>query len=360
MAKILKSEGLTAQSFAHAKTLIQSLANSSKRQIIYSVMVEQCGNLFVIVCFLCLSVLHLGFGVGTGGEFIFQLLLIQRAASFFTNFQMKRRNMGQKFPSYESCMKLIENIPESHMSKGSTLPDIEKGIVFKDVSFAYPDGSQILKGIDLRLPERGLVAISGKSGSGKTTLIDMFLGLLEPSKGEVLIGDVSMKEIDQKAWHDLITYVPQDSYLFNDSLRKTLSFGIDNAGDEDLWAVLEKVGLRETIEKLQDGLDTNVLSGGFNFSGGEKQRLLIARAILKNTRILVMDEPSSSLDKASEQILKNQLQTLSADMLIIVISHSPEFMEAIDNLVVLDQGELRSASSQGDDRSSAGEKAVGG
>jgi len=182
------------------------------------------------------------------------------------------------------------------------------------------------------------VGFVGKSGGGKTTTIDMFMGLIQPEEGKVKIDGIDLNDIDKYAWKNLIAYLPQDSYLFKGTLRDNLMLGTSPASDQVIWYALKKSGCDDFIQALPDKLESQVKSGGKNFSGGERQRLSIARAILRGSRILIMDEPSSSLDKKTEKELKNTIRDLGREMLIIIVTHSLDLVEGLEKVFLINNG----------------------
>ncbi len=339
--KLLKAEGLVEKRNMIADDLIEQGAEAEKKQIRYVISVEGANNLFTLFLTGLLAFLYLKIGFGDGASLIFNLLLIQRVGSYFATIQMKRRNMLQKIPSYETCVEMIE-VPTVRMlptGSSSVQPTLEQGIALQNVAFSYPNGTTAITGVTLDFPAKGLVALVGRSGSGKTTIIDMLLGLIHPQQGRITIDGVPADTVDQTAWRKMLTYVPQNAYLFQGTLRDNLTLGVDAATDDEIWAALGRANCADLIRRIPGQLDMPVTSGGGNFSGGERQKLSIARAILRGSRVLIMDEPSASLDKNSEQEIRKTIQAVSSDMLVIVITHSPNFVEGIDRIFLISAGQ---------------------
>ncbi len=338
--KLIKAEGLEAQRVSLAENLIGQVASSEKRQVAYALTVEGYNNIFILIVLGLLSYLYMGLGFGDGASLIFNLLLIQRAGSYFGIFQQKRRNMLQKIPSYKACLDIIEQAERAAVSRSGAINQISvrEKLQIENVTFSYPDGTLALKDVNIELPAKGLIAFVGRSGSGKTTLIDIILGLLQPSEGKIRIDGYDINDIDPAAWRHMLTYVPQSAYLIQGTLRDNLSLGAPKVSDQDIWVALEKVGLMTLVKSLSHGLDIEVKAGGTNFSGGERQKLSMARALLRGSQILILDEPSASLDKKSEFEIKATINSLSGELLVIAVTHSLEFIEGLENVYLIKQG----------------------
>lgn len=340
LVKLLKAEGLENVRTKLTENLIEKLRSMEIKQLLYAVIVQNYSGMIAVAALGALTFFYLGMNLGDGASLIFILLLIQRTVYYFGNFQQKRRNMIQKIPSYVACMEVIDQIDKDrqHDSPRGKQPTLDKGVVFKNVTFSYANGIQALKNISFAIPPHGVVALVGKSGGGKTTTIDMLMGLIRPKGGQIKIDGTDLNDIDRDIWKNMLAYLPQDSYLFKGTLRDNLTLGMVKVSDKAMWSALEKAGCDEFIQALPGKLESDVKSGGKNFSGGERQRLSIARAILRGSRILIMDEPSSSLDKNTEQEIKKTVVELGREKLIIIITHSLDFMEGIEHLYVIDAG----------------------
>ena len=199
-----------------------------------------------------------------------------------------------------------------------------KNIKIKNLSFTYQQNSKIIfKDLSLDIKKNEIVGIYGQSGGGKTTLINLLLGFEKPSDGEILVDNVDLKNNLQN-WYDLISYVPQDTFLFNDTIRKNILFGLDEQAIEPkvLAKSLKDSNLNEFIEKLPDGLETIVGEKAIKLSGGQAQRICIARALSTEPEIIILDEATSKLDERNEfEILENLTNKLAKTKTIIIISH---------------------------------------
>jgi ABC-type multidrug transport system fused ATPase/permease subunit len=339
--KLVKAEGLEDDRQKLTDQLIGDIATVEKKQIVYGLGIDSYNNLFTLLIISLMSYLYLGMGFGNSSALILNLLLVQRTGSYFSNFQQKRRNMAQKIPAYAACKNIIETTPltETHQSSAQLPLHFQSHILAKNISFAFPNGTQALNDVTIQLPAKGLVGLIGKSGSGKTTLIDILLGLMTPNTGEIYIDDQNMNAISKKEWQNMVTYVPQNSYLIQGTLKDNLLLGVhSNPTDVEIHNALEQANCAKIVARLEQGLDTFIHSGGLNFSGGERQRLCIARGLLRNSRIFVMDEPSASLDKNSELDLKDALHNIANDKLIIIVTHSTGLIEDFETIFIMDDG----------------------
>ena len=214
-------------------------------------------------------------------------------------------------------------------------------IEFKNVHFSYLKGDKgfLLKDINLTIPKGKVIALVGKSGSGKTTLTDMLLRFYEPDKGEILIDGKNIQKIQIASLRQLISLVSQDSFLMNDTIKNNITFGKDYP-DEAIIAAAKMANAHEFISQLPDQYNTYVGDRGSNLSGGQRQRISIARAILRNSPILILDEATSSLDTENEKIIQDTIQKIKHNRTIIIIAHRFSTIMNADTIVVLNKGEI--------------------
>lgn len=215
-----------------------------------------------------------------------------------------------------------------------------KSIEIDGVSLDY-DGKEVLKNTSLRIKFATFTAIVGPSGSGKTTLADILCGIVQPSGGNVRIGGILMSEIDIGAWRKTIGYVPQDLSLFHDSVFNNVSLRDPAISRGDVERALRASEGWEFVEKLSQGIDTVVGERGLMLSGGQRQRIAIARALVRNPRLLILDEATTALDPKTEKEILNTMKGLANEITILAISHQPALMAMAENVFKLDQGELR-------------------
>ena len=339
--KFLFAEGLIGSMGAAIAAVIESIAIVEWRQLLISIAVNHYVLLFGLVLVATVSMAHLLFHGTEGSALLFDLVLIQRISSYFGDFQMRRAAMIQKIPSYAACLDMMRpsRVPRGGTCGIGAVATLEAGIAVERVSFSFKSRRLALKNVTFQLPARGLVFFAGPSGSGKTTMVDIILHLLKPERGgRVLVDGRELDELDEARWRQLVAYVPQDAYILSGTLREYLTFGCADIGDGRIWEALDRAGVSVLVCALAQGLDTAVGSGGSDFSGGERQRLSIARALVRDAKMLVLDEPSSALDDKTERVLFESLRTLSARMLIVVVTHSVNAIRATDHLYQFSNG----------------------
>lgn len=233
----------------------------------------------------------------------------------------------------------INNITEHPAAIDYT--EFKNKIEFKNVNFSYLKGDKgfILKNINLIIPKGKVIALVGQSGSGKTTLTDLLLRFYEPDEGEILIDDINIKNIKFSSLKNLISLVSQDSFLMNDTIKNNIIFG-NIYSDEEIIQASEMANAHEFIMQLPHQYETHVGDKGSNLSGGQKQRINIARAILRNTPVLILDEATSSLDTENEKIIQDTIQKIKHNKTIIIIAHRLNTIMNADTIVVLHKGEI--------------------
>ena len=234
--------------------------------------------------------------------------------------------------------RILSLMEEPEMTGNRKAPE-NGDITLEGVSFAYHD-KEVLHDVSLTLPQGSLTALVGPSGSGKSTLMKLCARFYDPQRGHVLFNGVRMDEIEPESLMRHISMVFQDVYLFQDTIRNNIRFGKADATDEQIVAAAKKACCHDFIMRLPKGYDTMVGEGGCTLSGGEKQRLSIARAILKDAQTILLDEATASLDPENEVEVQRAINTLIAGRTVIVIAHRLKTIRNADNIVVLDQGRI--------------------
>ena len=231
---------------------------------------------------------------------------------------------------------------ESNEQNVVQLP-FESDITAKNVTFYYssiPD-KVVLKNVNFRIKKNTSVAFSGMSGAGKTTMIDLILGLLPCREGSICCDGVDIKE-NMRGWRKNISYIPQNIYLSDDTIRNNVAFGIEKTkiNDDMIWDALEKAQLKEYVEGLPQGLDTVIGERGVRMSGGQRQRLGIARAFYRNTNIVVFDEATSALDYETEKNILEHVSQYASDHTLIIITHRLNTIDTCDSIYKVENGSI--------------------
>ena len=242
--------------------------------------------------------------------------------------------------SAERVFKILDTLEETHLIEG-TRPLVLRGhIRFENVSFSYGDEAPAVTNLTLEARPGETVALVGATGAGKSTVLNLLTRFYEPSAGRVLIEGVPLAEISKEWLRDQTGFVTQESFLFNTTLRENLQVAKADATDDEIWAALTAANAAEFVRATAEGLDTVAGERGLRFSGGEKQRLSIARALLKNPPLLLLDEATSALDNRTERLVQLALENLRSDRTCFVIAHRLSTVQKAARICVLDHGGL--------------------
>ena len=242
----------------------------------------------------------------------------------------------------ERIQEVFDQAPEMQESDiAYTGPKRLRGeISFQQVAFGYMPGSPVLQGIDLHIPAGRKIGLVGLSGGGKTTLTKLIPHFYEPQQGNVMIDGVDNRSYPLGVLRQNISLVLQESILFGGTIRENIALGRPDASDAEIMQAARQAAIHDTIMSLPQGYDTWVREGGMNFSGGQRQRLAIARAILRDAPILILDEPTASLDVEAEVQITRALDTLIENRTVLVISHRLNTLGNVDEIVVLGDGRI--------------------
>ncbi|MCF6305027.1 MAG: ABC transporter ATP-binding protein/permease [Rhodobacteraceae bacterium] len=258
------------------------------------------------------------------------------------------RNLGKTFAAAKQGEAALDRVFEIidlentiiDAAGASIMAKVKGRISFQNVAFAYPDGKAALNGINLEIPAGKTVAFVGRSGAGKSTIFNLLPRLYDVTDGAILIDGVDIRAVSQVSLRQQIAMVGQDSILLTGSVGQNIAFGRVGAAQADIVAAAKSASADGFIMALPDGYDSQITSGGATFSGGEKQRLSIARAMLRDAPILLLDEPTSALDAESEAAIRAALARLSKGRTTLIIAHRLATIMDADMIVVLDQGKI--------------------
>lgn len=268
------------------------------------------------------------------------LLVILLSADFF----IPMRQLGSFFHIAMNGMAASEKI-----FRFLELPEVPKKaakfprnaeIVCENLRFSYEAGREILKGMDLRIPRGRFVAIAGESGCGKSTVASILMGRNRGYKGTIRIGDIELSDIAESSLMQNITYISHNSYLFKGTIRENLLMGNPNATEDEMWAVLEQTNLAAFLRN-EEGLDTKLAEKASNLSGGQCQRLALARALLHDSPVYIFDEATSNIDVESENDIMEQILLLAKKKSVLLISHRLANITKADMIYAMEQGEVK-------------------
>jgi ABC-type multidrug transport system fused ATPase/permease subunit len=223
-----------------------------------------------------------------------------------------------------------------------TLTDIREGVTFQELSFAYPDGHEAVRSVSFHVPAGETVALLGASGSGKSTLANLLARLREPTRGSILIDGVEHWEFEPTSYYRGVALVEQDPFLFNCSIAENVAFGSPWVTRDEVLAALHNVQLSDLIERLPEGVDTVVGERGTTISGGQRQRLAIARAIVRDPKLLILDEPTSALDAETEREVVRAIDAASVGRTTLIITHRPSTVAHAHRTLRIANGRLES------------------
>ncbi|MCZ8523534.1 MULTISPECIES: ABC transporter ATP-binding protein [Paenibacillus] len=260
-----------------------------------------------------------------------------------------RVEVGTALGVFQRLFEYEDLIPEVEEVQGAkALPPARGHIAYRGVSYAYQPGQYALRGISFEAAPGEVVAIVGPSGAGKSTLIGMLARLYDPTEGEVAVDGYDIRGVTLESLRSQVAFVTQESFLFHASVRDNLLFARPDASQEEIEEACRQAYIHEVVASLPAGYDTEVGERGHRLSGGERQRLAIARAILKNPRILILDEATSHLDSASEAYVQAALDDLMRGRTTLVIAHRLSTILSADRIVVLENGRVAETGRHGE------------
>lgn len=241
-------------------------------------------------------------------------------------------------PILDSVDSILVEEEQEHAIEEITLDNLD--IELKDLRFSYDGELDVIKGINLNLKEGSFNAFVGPSGGGKSTLAKLIGAYYDPSKGEIKLGQTAYRDIPLTQIYDSISYVSQDNFLFDESIKENIRMGNLSASDEEVEQVAKESGCHEFIMELEDGYDTRVGTSGGQLSGGERQRIAIARAMLKDASIVILDEATAYIDPENERLVQRAISKLLEGKTVIVIAHRLSTIKDADQIFVIKDGKL--------------------
>jgi len=248
--------------------------------------------------------------------------------------------------SADRIFSTMDMVFPADKERHTSLPSFSDNITFDNVSFSYPNGTPVLKNVNLNIKKGESVGIIGPSGAGKSTFCDLLLGFITPTEGVITIDGHNTATASFKSLRSQIGYVSQHPFLFNDTVQANVLYAAPSTNQSEIEKACKAAHAHEFIQTLPQGYQTMVGEEGSSLSGGQKQRLTIARALLKDAPILVFDEATSALDLASEEMIKQALQETARHKTVVVISHRLSFIEAMDRIFTIENGSLIEISHQ--------------
>lgn len=319
-------------------------ANQSRWSLMCLNLSQMLLVLVGVVAVLVIAALEVEDNVLTVGGFVTLNTYILQAFQPLNSLGYIYRNIRQSLIDMENLLEVLCERAEVDLNCATdSLKDCN--IVFEDVRFSYHSDRQIIDDISFRIEKGESVALVGETGSGKTTIGKLVLKIIEPTDGQIILGDYNLNRLSRRVVRNAIGVVPQETVLFNDTLGNNIRYGRINSNDSEVTHAAHRAGLGHFLEVLPEGLDTEVGARGLKLSGGEKQRIAIARVILKNPEILIFDEATSSLDVATERQIQRNLENISKGRTTLIITHRLSTIRNVDRIMLIKAGQLSESGS---------------
>ena len=271
-----------------------------------------------------------------GVFFIITIRLFQVLAGMIS----LRMKYLSNIPSIETVLSLSGEEFKKERQDGEIIKKIQSPVILKDISFNYANNENIFNNLNISFPQ-GFNGIVGESGSGKSTLVNMLTCLLIPNKGDIIFGSNKISEVNIKSFRDRISYVSQSPYLFNDTIINNIKKANKNATNEDVYEATKKANASKFIMELKNGYNTTVGDRGVNLSGGQIQRIAIARSILRNPDLYIFDECTSGLDSKNEKLIMETVLNLSKNKIVIFITHNKTLLKDADFIYLVSNNEAK-------------------
>lgn len=297
-----------------------------------------------------LKVVVLGYAVIEGdlsvGGIVTVVMLLDKAYLPIAIFNVEYVDYKLNKVTVDKYISFLDSYDDERIGYGKKIKDLSGRVLFKNVNYGYSD-KLIIEDLSFEIKKNSSVAFVGESGSGKSTIIKLIMGLLKYEEGSILIDDVELSKLDLNSFYDKVSYVSQEAPIFDGTLRENLVFDKD-VDDDEILRVLDLVCLDKFYSRLSDGLDTELGEKGIRMSGGERQRVALARLFFDDAKIIILDEATSAMDNITEkEVMENVLRELDSKTLI-VIAHRLETIKDVDEIFVLDSGKIVESGSYND------------
>ena len=342
LAKSYVAEEQHVAAFDASVTALRNRIISFMRSSAFSRTVFQIGGAaaLAVVIYLTVAVVQL-----PPAELLVLIFIFSRLMPMLMGLQQGYQRAMHMLPAFEAAMDMqarCEAAAEPRHEANAPIPRLTRQIRLDGVGFRYDKSKPetVLENIGFVIPANSTTAVTGPSGSGKSTLADLVMGLLEPDAGTIAVDGTVLRGDNCRLWRQAVAYVPQETFLFHDTIRANLLWAQPGASDDDVWEALETAAAAGFVAALPDKLDTVVGERGQRLSGGERQRIALARALLCRPALLILDEATSALDHENERRVQAAINGLHGRITILIIAHRLSTIREADQIVLLDQGRI--------------------
>jgi ATP-binding cassette subfamily B protein len=295
-------------------------------------------QIVMLVCLMFTSILAYHKLISIGDVVLYQsfFTMIVGAVNMILNSYPE---LTRGFESILSIGEILES-PDVEQNEGKRILTPVKGdFIFENVSYTYDQSKQpAIKNFSLKVKAGETIAVVGESGSGKSTLMSLVIGFRRPSAGRIFLDGIDMQELDLRQYRRSLAVVPQTTLLFSGSVRENIMYGLEDAADKQIWQILDIANAAEFVSKLPQGLDTKLGERGARLSGGQRQRIALARAIIRDPKIIILDEATSALDVATESLIQQAIQRLVKGRTTFIVAHRLSTIRHADRIVVMKHG----------------------
>ena len=324
-----------------SKEIFLKFTNSYEKARVASYKSKFITELLTII-FICLLIIFIILSGSNTSNLILSLSLFIRMTPKIYNAQSRLLDsvaMSSWPKKHLEKIEIAKKFEEDNLVNNRKFK-FDGNIIFDSVSFNYPKSATILKNINLSIKQNELIAITGKSGIGKSTLLDLLTGIIKPNKGNIYLSDINIESININSWREKIGMVMQQNFFKNDTISSNISLG-RKINKKKIKECLLKSNAWDFVNKLPNGIEEPIFDRGIRFSGGERQKLALARALYTDPEILLLDEPTTGLDLYSEKELLSSINQIKGSMIIIIISHKKEVLKICEKVYELSNGGLK-------------------
>lgn len=344
MIPVTKAHGLEETEIHDTERYINKLKDSGieldKTTACFGSAIPALNWFLSAVCLLFCTFLAIKGIIRVGDIILFQSMFTQ-LSNYVSSLVNLTPQISAGFESINSLGEIM-NVKDVEYNIGKKkIKNVSGDIEFKNVYYKYPNAEQyVVKDFSLKVNAGECIAVVGSSGSGKSTLMNLIIGFLKAEKGEIYVDGKLLSDYDLTEYRHNISVVPQSSILFAGTIRDNITYGLDRYGEKELNAVIEMANLKEFTDELPCGIDTNIGEHGDKLSGGQKQRVTIARALIRNPRILILDEATSALDNISEFHVQKAISSSIVGRTTFIVAHRLSTIRNADKIIVMENGEM--------------------